>query len=71
MISQGDDARRGALRSAFAQAIAATNEQTLPDPETIAPEHGLLAGDDLIAIRAQALRDVVAPCAARLLDFHG
>jgi hypothetical protein len=43
-----------------------------PEPRArVAPEHGVLASADLGAIRRRALREVVAPCAAALLDDGG
>jgi hypothetical protein len=65
LAGEGEETARFAARC-FAEASAATAR----DPEAPAlalPEHGLLAAEDIGAVRRRALADVVAPCAAALL----
>jgi hypothetical protein len=63
---RGDDLADVAAQC-FAEAIAAASMDPAPCLPA-APEHGVLAATELGAIRRQALRDVVAPCAAALLE---
>jgi rubrerythrin len=54
---------RSEVRMAFERASAAAERAPVADPAVISPEHGLPSGKELGAIRRQALRDVVLPCA--------
>ena len=58
---------RAVAEEAFAEA-ATTYAATPNASRASAPALGLLSGDELAALRAQALREVVLPCARALLD---
>lgn len=59
---------RDVAQSAFEQAIATMGKDPEVAAKVVAPELGLLSGAGLGAIRRQALREVVAPCAQALLS---
>jgi hypothetical protein len=66
-LTRGADAATRAFAArCFEDAVAAMGSDPPPRGPAL-PEHGLLAPRDLGAIRRQALREVVAPCAAALL----
>jgi hypothetical protein len=66
MLDGADAALRAEVRRAFA--VAAASAQADPaDPRAVVPAHGLASGASIGALRRQALREVVLPCAAQLL----
>lgn len=68
MMESADDALRADVRDAFEAAAAAADRAVLTDPPVIATQYGLPSGAELAAIRRQALREVVLPCANTLLS---
>ncbi|WP_437965528.1 ferritin-like domain-containing protein [Sorangium sp. So ce260] len=62
----GDDLRATAA-SAFDRAVARLSADPEVAPGAVAPEHGLLSGAMLGALRRQALAEVVEPCRRALL----
>lgn len=68
MLEGADDALRAEVRAAFDAAALAAEQATVRDPSVVAPDSGLPSGRELAAIRRQALRDVVMPCANTLLS---
>ncbi|MEZ4307178.1 MAG: ferritin-like domain-containing protein [Polyangiaceae bacterium] len=69
---------RGATRDlrriasdAFDRAVARMSVDPQLSYEVVAPEHGLLSPAMLGALRRQALREIVEPCARALLDSDG
>jgi hypothetical protein len=65
MLDGAADPLRADARAAFDAAARAIGDPV--DPVVVAPEHGLPSGANTGALRRQAMRDVVLPCAAALL----
>jgi hypothetical protein len=69
LLADADEAMRRFAASCFEEATAAAGRAPA-SPEVAAPEHGLLSGEEIAAIREQALREVVRPCAAAVLGVR-
>jgi hypothetical protein len=67
LLQGADDATARFAARCFDEAVAAAQRDPAPRPR-VAEEHGLLSARALGAIRRQALGDVIAPCAAALLE---
>jgi hypothetical protein len=65
MLERAGDRLRRDARLAFDAAARSIRDPD--DPNVVAPEHGLPSGASIGALRRQALRDVVLPCADELL----
>lgn len=66
LLQGADEATTRYAAQCFDEAVAAAQRDPAPRARA-AKEHGLLSAPELGVIRRQALRDVIAPCAAALL----